>query len=68
MPTLLILMICAAMALAFWSAARAAAERAEAMGRDACPARHSRECPFGTGFAAARLSAGSPPALPAMAR
>lgn len=38
MPTLLVLMICAAMAFAFWSAARAAAERAEAMGRDACQA------------------------------
>lgn len=29
-------MICAAMVLAFWSAGRAAAERAEALGRDAC--------------------------------
>ena len=38
MPTLLILMICAAMAFAFWSASRAAAERAEVMGRDACQA------------------------------
>ena len=36
MPTLLILMICAAVAFAFWSAARAAAERAEQVGRDAC--------------------------------
>jgi len=36
MPTLLILMICAALAFAFWSAARAAAERAEQVGRDAC--------------------------------
>ena len=36
MPTLLILMILAAMAFAFWSAGRAAAERAEAVGRDAC--------------------------------
>ena len=36
MPTLLILMICASVAFAFWSAARAAAERAEQVGRDAC--------------------------------
>ncbi len=36
MPTLLILMICAALAFAFWSATRAAAERAEQVGRDAC--------------------------------
>jgi Protein of unknown function (DUF3301) len=36
MPTLLILMIVAAMAFAFWSAARAAAERAEQVGRNAC--------------------------------
>ena len=36
--TLLILMILAAMAFAFWSAGRAAAERAEAVGRDACKA------------------------------
>lgn len=36
MPTLLILMICAALAFAFWSATRAAAERAEHLGRDAC--------------------------------
>ncbi len=38
MPTLLILMIVAAMAFAFWSAARAAAERAEQVGRNACQA------------------------------
>lgn len=38
MPTLLILMVCGALAFAFWSAARAAAERAERMGRDACGA------------------------------
>ncbi|MCI4566975.1 DUF3301 domain-containing protein [Lysobacter sp. CFH 32150] len=38
MPTLLILMIVAAMAFAFWSAGRAAAERAEHLGRDACRA------------------------------
>ena len=38
MPTLLILMILAAMAFAFWSAGRAAAERAEHLGRDACQA------------------------------
>jgi len=31
-------MIVAAMAFAFWSASRAAAERAEAVGRDACRA------------------------------
>lgn len=36
MPTLVILMIVTAMAFAFWSAGRAAAERAEALGRDAC--------------------------------
>lgn len=38
MPTLLILMVCGALAFAFWSAARAAAELAEQMGRDACRA------------------------------
>jgi hypothetical protein len=36
MPTLLVLMILAAMAFAFWSSARAAAERAEHVGRNAC--------------------------------
>ena len=36
MPTLLILMIAGAAAFAFWSAARAAAERAEQVGRNAC--------------------------------
>ena len=36
MPTLIILMIVTAMAFAFWSAGRAAAERAESLGRDAC--------------------------------
>lgn len=36
MPTLVILMILTAMAFSFWSAGRAAAERAEAVGRDAC--------------------------------
>ncbi|HVR80751.1 MAG TPA: DUF3301 domain-containing protein [Luteimonas sp.] len=38
MPTLLVVMIVAAAAFAFWSAARAAAERAEQVGRDACHA------------------------------
>jgi len=38
MPTLLILMILAAMAFAFWSTARGAAERAEQVGRHACQA------------------------------
>jgi len=38
MPTLLILMILAATAFAFWSAGRAAAEQAESVGRDACRA------------------------------
>ena len=36
MPTLLIVMIVAATAFAVWSNARAAAERAQAVGRDAC--------------------------------
>jgi hypothetical protein len=36
MPTLLILMILAATAFAFWSAGRAAAEQAVRVGRDAC--------------------------------
>lgn len=36
MPTLLFLMIAAATAFAFWSSGRAAAERAETLGRDAC--------------------------------
>ena len=38
MSTLLILMIVAAAGLAFWSSARAAAERAGRVGRDACRA------------------------------
>ncbi|MBA3485790.1 MAG: DUF3301 domain-containing protein [Lysobacter sp.] len=38
MPTLLIVMIVAAAGFAFWSAGRAAAERAEAVGREACRA------------------------------
>ena len=38
MPTLLVLMICAAIALSWWSAARGAAERAEDLGREACNA------------------------------
>ena len=38
MPTLVILMILAATGFAFWSASRAAAERAEALGRNACRA------------------------------
>ncbi|MGH8076351.1 MAG: DUF3301 domain-containing protein [Lysobacter sp.] len=36
MPTLILLMILTAMAFSFWSAGRAAAERAETVGRDAC--------------------------------
>lgn len=38
MPTLLIVMIVTALAFAYWSASRAAAERAEHLGRDACQA------------------------------
>jgi hypothetical protein len=38
MPSLLVVMIVAACVFAFWSAGRAAAERAEALGRDACRA------------------------------
>lgn len=38
MPTLIILMILGAAAFTFWSAGRAAAERAEVLGRDACHA------------------------------
>ncbi len=38
MPTLLILMIAGAIGAALWSSARAAAERAEAVGRNACRA------------------------------
>jgi len=38
MPTLLILMICGVTAFAYWSAARAAAERAGQVGREACSA------------------------------
>lgn len=38
MPTLVILMILCAGAFALWSAGRAAAERAEKLGRDACHA------------------------------
>jgi Protein of unknown function (DUF3301) len=38
MPTLLILMIAIAIGFAFWSSARAAAERATVVGREACRA------------------------------
>ena len=38
MPTLILLMIAGAAAVAFWNAARAAAEQAEAHGRDGCAA------------------------------
>jgi len=38
MPTLLLLMIVGALAFAYWSAARAAAEHADQVGRDACRA------------------------------
>lgn len=38
MPTLIILMILTAMALSFWNAGRAASERAEQLGRNACHA------------------------------
>jgi len=38
MSTLLIVMILACLGLAFWNAARGAAERAESVGRDACAA------------------------------
>ncbi|HUH90176.1 MAG TPA: DUF3301 domain-containing protein [Lysobacter sp.] len=38
MPTLLIVMIVASAAFGFWSAGRAAAERAEVVGRNACEA------------------------------
>lgn len=38
MPSLILLMIAGAAAFAYWNAARAAAERAEALGRNACSA------------------------------
>ena len=38
MSTLLIVMILGCLGFAFWNAARGAAERAEAVGRDACDA------------------------------
>jgi hypothetical protein len=38
MQSLLVVMIVAALVFAYWSAGRAAAERAEALGRDACRA------------------------------
>lgn len=38
MPTLILLMLVGAALAAFWNASRAAAERAEALGRDACQA------------------------------
>ncbi|MBW3549714.1 MAG: DUF3301 domain-containing protein [Proteobacteria bacterium] len=38
MPTLVLVMIVAALAFAFWSAGRSAAERAESIGRSACRA------------------------------
>lgn len=36
MPTLVLVMILAAAAFSYWSSARAAAERAEVLGREAC--------------------------------
>jgi len=38
MPSLILLMIAGAAAAAWWNASRAAAERAEVLGRDACAA------------------------------
>ena len=38
MPSLILLMIAGAAVAAWWNASRAAAERAEALGRDACAA------------------------------
>ena len=38
MPSLILLMIAGAAVFAWWNATRAAAERAEALGRDACAA------------------------------
>ncbi|NIJ69553.1 DUF3301 domain-containing protein [Xanthomonas sp. 60] len=38
MPTLILLMIAGALGYAFWNASRAAAERAGALGRNACAA------------------------------
>jgi hypothetical protein len=38
MPSLILLMIVGAAVVAWWNAARAAAERAESLGRDACAA------------------------------
>ena len=38
MPSVILLMIAGAAVAAFWNAARAAAERAETLGRDACAA------------------------------
>ncbi len=38
MPSVILLMIAGAAIVAFWNAARAAAEQAEALGRDACNA------------------------------
>lgn len=38
MPSLILLMIVGALAAAFWNASRAAAERAEVLGRNACQA------------------------------
>ncbi|AKC87464.1 DUF3301 domain-containing protein [Pseudoxanthomonas suwonensis] len=38
MPSVILIMIAGAAAFAWWNAARAAAERAESLGRDACAA------------------------------
>ncbi|AXK71469.1 DUF3301 domain-containing protein [Lysobacter sp. TY2-98] len=38
MPTLIVMMVFTAVAVAFWNAGRAAAERARDLGRDACRA------------------------------
>ncbi|WP_254461076.1 DUF3301 domain-containing protein [Xanthomonas sacchari] len=61
MPSLILLMIAGAAVFAFWNASRAAAERAEILGRNACKAADVQwldQSVHGTGLRLRRLPSG----------
>ncbi|MFC6842022.1 DUF3301 domain-containing protein [Xanthomonas theicola] len=61
MPSLILLMIAGAAVFAFWNASRAAAERAEILGRNACQAADVQwldQSVHGTGLRLRRLPSG----------
>ncbi|UKE52128.1 DUF3301 domain-containing protein [Xanthomonas translucens] len=61
MPSLILWMIAGAAAFAFWNASRAAAERAESLGRNACKAADVQwldQSVHGTGLRLRRLPSG----------